>query len=112
MGMGKLCIAKKLPTCGHGDTLHCQKTLPKTSLYMGMATLCIAKKLPIYGHGGTCTAKKLPTYGHGDTLHCQKAPNIWEWGHFALPKSPLHMGMACLPKTTHVLPILGSHVVK
>ena len=40
-----------------------------------------------------CTAKKAPIFGHGDTLHCQKAPYIWTWRHFALPKSPLEMGM-------------------
>eukprot|EP00670_Eutreptiella_braarudii_P019901 CAMPEP_0174355358 /NCGR_PEP_ID=MMETSP0811_2-20130205/24508_1 /TAXON_ID=73025 ORGANISM="Eutreptiella gymnastica-like, Strain CCMP1594" /NCGR_SAMPLE_ID=MMETSP0811_2 /ASSEMBLY_ACC=CAM_ASM_000667 /LENGTH=95 /DNA_ID=CAMNT_0015486685 /DNA_START=228 /DNA_END=515 /DNA_ORIENTATION=+ len=32
-------------------------------------------------------------YGCGDTLHCQKAPYLWAWGHFALPKSSVDMGM-------------------
>ena len=40
-----------------------------------------------------CNAKKAPIDGHGDSLHCQKGPYLWAWGHFALPKRPLIMGM-------------------
>ena len=35
-------------------------------------------------------------YGDGDTLHWQKAPHIWQWGHFALAKSPSYMAMGTL----------------
>ena len=53
-----------------------------TDSYMAMGTLC--------------TAKKRLIYGDGDALHCQKEPNIWRWGHFALPKNPSYMAMGTL----------------
>ena len=42
---------------------------------------------------------KPPIHGKGDTLHCQQAPDIWAWGHVALPKSHPHMGMGTLCAT-------------
>ena len=43
--------------------------------------------------GTLCTGKKPLVYGDGDNLHWQKAPHIWQWGHFALAKSPSKMVM-------------------
>ena len=53
-----------------------------------------------------CTGKTAPIYGHGDTLHWQKGPNIRPWGHFALAKGPLYMGIQTLC-TAKKAPIYG-----
>ena len=50
-------------------------------------------------------------YGHGDTLHWEKGPYIWAWGHSALGKGPLYMGMGTLC-TGKRAPIYGHALAK
>ena len=104
--------------------------MPQSRLYMSMGTLLRFQKtrqIWAWGHSALAksslcmgmrtlgSAKKPPIYGHGDALRYQKSPNMWmcghvalpkrapyrlAWGHSALAKSSLCMGMGtfCMAK--------------